>query len=329
MFAAMEDHESLFDGTSDAAAPEAAVGGRGSLEARDPGLDDVVAWFRGQKDLEARFGSAFRQSFDEVLDGQRTGRFDINAENVTKTEKTYLGTKVEIVVRSTFELPKGERMDYKVAGHDIDAKFSISGVWAIPAEAMGHLCLVMSADDHKWVFSVGIVRIRPEILNKGKNRDQKGTISKEGRGAITWLAREASLPKNLLLGLPQETINRIFDAGSGQSRINELLRSFQGKLIDRNTAITVAQQLDGPKRCRDARVDLRPEGIAVLGHQNDSPRIAKALGLPVPPKGMYLSVRLVSAPSNVTDRPTVNIGGLSYAVARPDDPVEPTPLMRC
>ncbi|MFD2417301.1 NaeI family type II restriction endonuclease [Amycolatopsis pigmentata] len=318
----MGDTSTLFELVA-GGTPRPGQGGTGSV---DQGLDEVVAWFRGHEDLEARFGSIFRQSLDEVLDGQRTGRFDI--AGLAKTEKTYLGTKVEIVTRAGFELHYGAKMDYEVAGHEIDAKFSITGTWAIPTEAMGHLCLLMSADDHKSAFDVGVIRIRPEVLNRGRNKDGKTTITKQARGSIVWLARNASLPRNLLLSLPQSTVDRIRSAGSGQQRINELLRCVQGCPIDRNTAVTVAQQKDGLKRCRDARRHLRKEGIAVLGHQNDSPKIASALGLPVPEKGTFLSIRLVKVADDTDGRPVVEISGDHYAVSRPGEPVEPVPDIR-
>ncbi|MDJ1134510.1 NaeI family type II restriction endonuclease [Streptomyces iconiensis] len=50
--------------------------------------------------MEARFGAALRQSIDEVLDRQRTGRFDVTSRQ--KTGKTYLGTKAKIIVRPAF-----------------------------------------------------------------------------------------------------------------------------------------------------------------------------------------------------------------------------------
>jgi hypothetical protein len=116
---------------------------------------------------------------------------------------------------------------------------------------------------------------------------------------------------------------------SGQQRINELLRRVQGELIERKTTVTVAMQADGMKRCRDARLQLAEEGIIVLGHQKDSPMIAKALRLPIPHKGSLLAVRLVRVSPNVTNRHTVWVDDVHYAVARPSDPVEPAPRIRC
>ncbi|WP_139347881.1 NaeI family type II restriction endonuclease [Nocardia donostiensis] len=292
----------------------------------DAELAEVVEWFRGQENLERRFADVFRQSLDEVLDGQRTGRFDI--EELSKTEKTYLGTKVEIVVRAAFELPPGDRMDYKVQGHDVDAKFSLRGDWAIPREALNHICLLLHANDRKRIFDVGLIRIRPELLNKGSNQDGKKTLTKSAKTSITWLFRDAALPPNLLLSLPIATRETIFGAGSGQKRINELLRHVRGVLIDRNTAVTVAMQQDGMKRCRDARKVLSREGIAVLGHQNDSPKIAQALELPVPPKGNFIAVRLVRVPDGTNDRPTALIAGDRYAVTESDEPTAPLPSIR-
>jgi hypothetical protein len=110
----------------------------------------------------------------------------------------------------------------------------------------------------------------------------------------------------------------------GQLRINELLRRLQGRLIDRTTAITVARQLDGPKRMRDARIHLRPEGTVVLGNYDHHRTIAQALGLPVPHKGSWVAARLVRHPAGDPLR-TVVISGQRYALARPGEAPEPGP----
>ncbi|MET9260102.1 NaeI family type II restriction endonuclease [Amycolatopsis sp. NPDC004079] len=291
----------------------------------DPALQQVVDWFQKLPGLQQHFGSILRQSIDEVLDGQRTGRYDIDLAE--KTEKTYLGTKVEIITRAAFDLPRGANMDYAVAGHDVDSKFSMRGSWSIPTEAMGHMCLLTSANDRKRLFNVGLIRITPEVLNKGLNKDQKTTITAAARSRVVWLAQDATLPENLLLTLPDPLVRTIITSGSGQKRINQLLRSVQGRIIERNTAVTVARQADGLKRCRDARPQLAREGIVVLGHQNQSPIVARALGLPIPVKGTFLSVRLTPADALTSNRPTVTLPEGTYAVAQPDDPITPAPTI--
>ncbi|MFD5428319.1 NaeI family type II restriction endonuclease [Streptomyces sp. NPDC127084] len=292
--------------------------------------------------MEKRFAGVLRQSIDEVLDGQRTGRFDI--KKLDKTEKTYLGTKVEIVTRSAFGLEYGQAMDYEIAGQEVDAKFTSERTWTIPKEAMGHICLVMSADDHRGRFEVGLIRIAEGVLRPGYNQDKKRGISAQGRRAVHWLVPDGALPTNVLLSLRDEDRAAIFRASNGyrgsgnggQLRINELFRRVAfhrtpsgpggGCTVDRTTTLTVASQQDSPKRVRDARLPqhLGREGIVILGHQGRHPVLARALGLPVPDKGSWVAARLAFATEGDTD-PVVQLDGHRYVLARAGDASAPAP----
>ncbi len=284
----------------------------------DPGLDTVVRWFLAQSQMAERFGNAIRRSFDEVFDGQRTGRYSL--DQLSKVEKTYIGTKVEIVVQAEFGLQRGRRMDYLIVDEEVDAKWSMrSGGWMIPTEAVGELCLCMTADDFASKFSVGVVRAGLERLRVAQNKDRKRYFNPEGLASMAWLAQHADLPENLLLGLPAVTRESILDYNlSGQSRVNELFRQVQGRVVRREVVLTVAQQDDGPKRVRDARNHLRGEGILVLGHQNNHPAIARGLGLGVPPKGSWISCRVVEARSLGPD--TVELGPTLWRRAKEEEP---------
>lgn len=292
----------------------------------DHALTEVATWFRDQPNMQERFGAILRNSLDEVLDGQRTGRFDV--DDLEEIEKTYLGTKFKILTRAEFTLSCSRRASHTVAGHDVESAFSPDADWSIPTGATGRLCLLVSADDRRSTFDVGLIRTTPGML-KRRSRGWR-TISPGPVAAnTTWLLRAVRLPENALLQLSPSDSSAIMRPSSGQQRINELLRRVHGKLIERKTTVTVAMQADGMKRCRDARLQLAEEGIVILGHQNDSPRIAKDLGLPIPHKGSLLAVRLVRVPPNVAGRRTVQVGNAHYAVARQGDPVEPAPRIRC
>ncbi|MGW4645093.1 NaeI family type II restriction endonuclease [Kitasatospora sp. NPDC004289] len=294
-------------------------------------VDEVEAWFRARPDLEHRLGGVLRQSIDEVLDGQRTGRYDI--AKAEKTEKTYLGTKVEILLRNEFDLAPGNSMDYTVSGHEVDSKFSLSAGWMIPTEAVGQICLVSTANDVLGSFAVGLVKADAALLTNGENKDGKKSLSKMGKSAIRWLVENGDLPENLLLNMPKADRILVEKAGGvslngkrgGQQRVNELFRRewVQGKLVGRSTILTVARQDDGPKRVRDARKHLRPEGIVILGHQGDHPRIARDLGLAVPRKGEWTAVRLVA--SEDQSRAGVVIAGTRHSVALPGETGAPAP----
>ncbi|WP_181816906.1 NaeI family type II restriction endonuclease [Grimontia hollisae] len=262
----------------------------------DDELAKVVAQINSEKRFKERFISTIRQSIDEVIDGPRTGRYAY--DQLEKTEKTYLGTKIEILVRSEFGFELGEKMDYRIGGIEVDCKYTGSGWgWNIPKEAIGHLCLLVRADDKKGRASVGLIRATPEVMNKGKNQDGKGTISKSGREAIHWFFLDEPMPLNQLFIWSDTLIDKIKEKTSGQQRLNEMFRLVQGVLIERETIATIAQAKDDPmKRVRangGARSMLASEGIIILGHQNDHPRICRELALPVPTKGQVVAVRVV------------------------------------
>ena len=285
----------------------------------DTSLARAVDWFRSQSRMVERFGAAIRQSFDEVFDGQRTGRYSLT--QLSKVEKTYIGTKVEIVIQAAFGLQRGNRMDYLVDGQDVDAKWSIkSGGWMIPTEAVGELCLCMTADDDLSTFSVGIVRADEANLRASANKDRKRRFNDDGIAAMAWLANPGHLAENLLLHLSEETRSAILDYDlSGQQRVNQLFRRVHDRVVRREVVLTVAQQDDGPKRVRDARRLLQPEGIIVLGHQGSHKGIADGLKFEVPPKGSWIATRVVRA--GPSDADSVEIADERWRLATPRDPI--------
>jgi len=216
-------------------------------------------------------------------------------------------------------------MDYTVGDIEVDCKYtgSIWG-WNIPKEAMGHICLLIRADDEVGTASVGLIRISEAILNPGKNQDQKGTISKIGRASIVWLLHQSRMQINQLHVWPKEIIAQIWSKYSGQQRLNELFRLKQRELIERQTIATVAQAKDDPmKRVRangGARTYLGKEGILILGHQNEHPKICKALGLPVPNKGQVISVRIVKSENG-----PLRLYDSNWRIANENDPIYPVP----
>ena len=290
----------------------------------DEGLDRAVAWFRDQPRMNERFAVAIRQSFDEVFDGQRTGRFRL--EQLSKVEKTYIGTKVEIVVQAEFGLQRGRRLDYLIDEHEVDSKWSMtSGGWMIPTEAVGELCLCLTANDNASTFQVGIVRAGDARLRTSENKDKKRRLNDDGLSAMTWLVNPGELAENLLLHIDEHIRGSVLsDSLSGQGRVTQLFRCVPQRIVRREVVLTVAQQDDGPKRVRDARKALQPEGVIVLGHQQSHPRTAASLGLPVPPKGSWISCRVVRDRGGAAM--TAVIDEVSWRLAQPDDATEPGPL---
>lgn len=297
------------------------------LEYGDRALEEVFTELVIADPTGDRIGLTLRDTFDQLYNGQNTGRY--RWDQLFKTEKTHCGTLVEINLQRVFRFADGNLLDYCIAGHEVDCKYSQRhGGWMIPNEAHGQLCLVVTADDAKGVWSAGLVRARPEWLGAGRNRDAKATLSELGRQQIRWLTKDAQLPPNVLLALPATDLEAIFAPASGQRRINELFRRAQGRRIGRGVVATVAQQSDYMKRIRGnggARSALRGEGILVLGAYKAHRQIGIQLGLPELLQGESMSVRVF--PAGPDDMWTAEINGERWRLATTTDPVVTAALL--
>lgn len=300
-----------------------------SVGQADPELAAVVEALLAADSSGFRFATVLRNTIDQLLDGESTGRYDW--KTLFKTEKTHAGTVVEINLQREFEFADGDAMDYKIAGVDVDCKYSQSfGGWMIPPEAVGHLCLLVWADDYKSQWSAGLVRIRAELLNHGNNRDMKQTLNSKQREKVTWLWRDAELPENVLLHMDPTDREAVFAPSSGQARLNELFRRVQRRRIGRNIVRTVAQQKDYMKRVRGnggSRSALRKDGILIMGDYESHKRIAEQLGGPVPREGEFVSVRVVEVGPDEADRLAVTLCGRQWACARAAEPSQEAPLL--
>ena len=276
---------------------------------------ELIAVFNAFKAADPdghRLAGLMRRTLDQLYDGQHTGRF--SWDQLHKTERTHFGTLFEINLRREFDdvIDEGHKLDYRVAGVDVDCKFSQRlGGWMIPPEAFGHLLVVGFADDKASEFAFGVVRASANYRREAANRDAKVQLSRDGRAAVRWLQRPGDLPPNVLLQCDDETILAIFSQRSGQQRVNELLRRVTRQRIGRNIIATVAQQDDYMKRVRangGARSALASEGYIILGGDYAAHRdVALALGVVAPEHGELVSVRV--APGLASEANTVELDG--------------------
>lgn len=297
----------------------------------DPARDEVVLAFQAVDPSGERVAKVIRQTFDQLYDGQRTGRY--RWDQLYKTEKTHCGTLIEINLRREFTdiIEDGSTLDYRIRGHEIDCKYSQQvGGWMLPPECFGQLLLVASADDLDGVLRIGVVRASDSNRSTGANRDRKSTLNTRGRKQISWIHVGLPLPPNVLLQLDNATISAIMQLPNGQARINELLRRVTERRIGRNTIATVAQQDDYMKRIRGnggARSHLRNDGYLIPGGDYTShQRVATALGLEAPGHGEVVSVRVV--PTEPGSAWSVELDGAWWRKARPDEVVTvPAPYL--
>ncbi|MEU3185855.1 NaeI family type II restriction endonuclease [Streptomyces sp. NPDC006923] len=300
--------------------------------AEDDELKIVREYLLSLDPTGSRFAAVLRDTIDQLLNGEATGRYDW--KDLRQTEKTHAGSLVEINLHREFNFADGKAMDYQIGGIEVDCKFSQDfGGWMIPPEAIGHLCLLVTADDYASSWSAGLLRIQEDWLNQGSNRDKKLTVKARHRHRISWLWHKAELPENVLLHLPPAIRSQILIKGKnkGQARVIELFRRIQNKPIGRGAVRTAAQQLDYMARLREgtgrARTVLREEGILIAGPYSKHQDIARRLGACVPRRGEFVSFRVAELKPHHANRPSVELDGRSWVLAEPKDQHEPGPRL--
>lgn len=242
--------------------------------------EKIVGKAGGPGKLEVFFGPTLRQAMDEVIDMPRTGRYFL--EQIEKTEKTYIGTKVEIVLMHELGLERGDKLDAQIDGYEVDIKNTTGTNWMIPKEALDEICLLVQASDKKGTFSVGLLRCTEENLSLGGNRDQKKSVSAAGKKNILWVVKDGQMPENVFLHMDPVVRDRIFNAGSAKMRLAEFFRSRIGIINQRYLVESVSQQRDYMKRIRrngGAQDILDEEGLEILwGGRKDDNKAAQLAG---------------------------------------------------
>jgi len=244
--------------------------------------DELFDRAGGRSKLAYDFAAMLRQNIDDVIQSAKTGRRSY--DELEKTEKTYIGTRVEIALRAMLDLKKG-KLDTVLLGYDVDIKHTMGNNWMIPTEAINHPCMLIAADENTSLCYFGLFIARIENLTQGQNKDSKRNISADGFSNIFWIFEKLPYPKNFWKDLSSEAIERIFSGKTGNSRVAALFRELQGVVIGRDIIETVARQKDFMRRLRSddkkgTRDQLKKEGILVLSGSYDKETI-KSYGLPL------------------------------------------------
>ena len=142
----------------------------------DPGLTAVEAELRDLDPTGVIVARVIRDTLDQIYDGQHTGRWDYS--QLYKTEKTHVGTLIEINLQRQFGFSDGDSTDYRIANVEVDCKYSMRyGGWELPPEAIGHVCLLVTADDHRSSWTAGLIRVQESLLRARSNRDAKRQLA--------------------------------------------------------------------------------------------------------------------------------------------------------
>ena len=239
--------------------------------------------------LESEIPALIRRGLWEVIDTPRTSR--IWVDELEKTEKTYIGTKIEILIRDYFGFSKG-KLDLRIGDFDVDVKNTVRQNWMIPTEALGNVCLLVAENDRTDECWFGLIVARREYLNPGKNKDSKRSIARAELSNVLWLIRDGRMPENFWASVSEVDIVEIMDSrSSGTERLRRLFSKLQGIPISRDVVEGVARQKDYMKRLRKnggARDALANLGIALLSGAYHS-SVIKSLGLPLCTRDQFIA----------------------------------------
>ncbi|MFE8006355.1 NaeI family type II restriction endonuclease [Streptomyces sp. NPDC057418] len=233
----------------------------------DAELQAVLSWF-SRHPVAHLYTEAIRNSIDYVLDGGRTGRFDLLSPDVHPGERASVGAKLEYEVLRIFDLPKAQPLDTLIANVPVDIKATVGDNWAIPAEAHCQLCICTQIQMRKNRHRSWLVRTHRSWLHRGKgNRDGKRGLAVDARN--NWsvpLYDWANLPVNPLRYLTQEQAVKVLAKKPGQvKRLLMMFRFLEGRIIPRNVILTVGAGNDDPmRRARQARDEAVKEGLTIL-----------------------------------------------------------------
>lgn len=238
------------------------------------------------------FRGIVRKGIDSVVDGPRTGRFHI--DDLSPTEKTYIGTKVEMICKAELDLPKGKRADAEIAGVDVDIKWSKQMNWMIGPENVNKLCLGLGLTKTGSKFSVGVFYVNPSYLRRGVNRDAKlGLSAKSKKQCVTWLVKDADFPPDFLSSLSHGIRSEILKCRSSQERMRVFAKLVPNKFVPRHVFETLAPGRSDPlRRTRKDKYRTAPLGDMCWISTRLGKAQLKALGIQNPPKDHWIAVPL-------------------------------------
>ncbi|MFF7779477.1 NaeI family type II restriction endonuclease [Streptomyces tanashiensis] len=219
-------------------------------------------------DLAAGFTEAIRSSIDYVLDGSRTGRFNLLSEEVHPGERASVGAKLEYEVQRVFRWKKAKPLDIEFSGVPVDLKSTVGDNWAIPTEAHCQLCICTQIRLKDNTHRSWLIRTHTSWLYRGKgNKDGKRGIAVDARHQ--WgvpLYDWTKLPINPLTLLTKPQAEAVFELGRGQEvRLLKLFTYLPETVIERSAILTVcAGNQDPMRRARAIKDRAAEQGVTLL-----------------------------------------------------------------
>lgn len=259
----------------------------------DVELQKVFRWLE-LKPLELALSSAVKGAIDYVLDGRRTGRFDLFGPDVDADERRTIGTHLQYRILANLDLIKEGPLDTIIDGVAVELKTTVGSSWMIPREGQCAICLLVQIDASRDRFQVQLIRAHRQLLNAG-NGDNKRTIRAAalrqfGLAVLPW----TSLPRNPLKDLTVDQRAVVFDPRAGLTKRLVALFTFLPNIAIPYGAFDAvcANSRDSARRFREVDDELLTHhGLRLVCTSGRIGREeVRANGFDVPP-GMWFTYR--------------------------------------
>lgn len=226
-----------------------------SAPGEDLELQRVLSWL-APSPLEDAFTRAVDDAVKYVLDGSRTGRFDLMSPDVDSDERASVGTKLQYRVLNELSLIKEPPLDTTIMGVPVELKATVGSSWMIPTEGQCEICLLLQVDAREARHRAFLMRTHRAWLREGANKDGKRGIMSAAlaRYAIR-LLDWTPLPPEPLKQLTRSQRDVVFAPRVGQTeRLTELFGFLPNVVIPRSSIETVcAGNRDPMRRARQAK----------------------------------------------------------------------------
>jgi hypothetical protein len=223
-----------------------------------------------------------RTAVDQVLDGPKTGRWSL--DQLQKTEKTHIGTRIEILASAQLGLRPGMTQDAQLDGREFDIKWSLSSSWMVAPENIDELCVGIGGHGGFATFGVCIFVAYEEYLGS-PNRDGKRPATPRSIGPFsTWLIRRTNLPRNFVEDMDPDVRNAVSRQSTAQAKIRTLAALMPRIPIPRSAITVLIPGKDDPlRRLRKDSHRHDPLGEMIcLSARYDAERL-RILGIHCPP----------------------------------------------
>lgn len=232
----------------------------------DADLQTVFAWLQAQ-DLPRLLTAAVDDAVKYVLDGARTGRFDLNSPEVDSDERSSVGTKLQYRVINALDLVKEKPLDTTIAGIPVELKATVNKNWMIPTEGQCQICLLSQVDAENMRHRALLMRTHRAWLN-APNKDEKRTIQAPAHQTYALTVLDwTPLPPEPLKLLTPEQLAIVFAPRVGQTeRLTATFGFLPDTVIPRSSIETVCSGNKDPmRRARQSREKvLERHGYTVL-----------------------------------------------------------------